>query len=401
MKLLLLTKKFPWPLKDGEVIAIHNNIAGFAKLGHQVTVVAINTLKHFTSPQRMPDTVFQQARYISVTVDTNVKVASAVANLFTSKPYHVARFESDAYTQVLTNVLQETEFDLIQCEGLYFGPYLDVIRKYSKAPVVMRAHNVESEIWERVADETANPLKKHYLRMQVKRLQQYERAQLNRYNAIATITARDAERLKQMGATVPMFVHPSGIDLERYTLNGGEPAKPQVVGFIGSLDWLPNLEGVRWFLKEVWPRVLQQEPHAIFNIAGRNMPASIENLQQRGVEVAGEVPDALAFMQQQQVLVVPLFSGSGMRIKIVEAMALGKCVLSTSIGAEGIAITDGDNLLLANDAESFAVQLIELMRQPETVARVGSQARASIEREYDNRALSEKLLAFYQKQFNL
>lgn len=401
MDILLLSKKFPWPLKDGEVIAIHNNIKAFSQAGHRVTVLAMNTLKHHTDVDSLPESASGLARYISVDIDTGVKPLPALSNLVLGGSYHIERFISKNFRNKLQQLLQTESFDLIQCEGLYFGPYLEQIRGLTRAPVTMRAHNVEAEIWQRVADETPGFLKKNYLKVQAGRMFRYEQRQYNRYDAIIPITERDASQIKSLGASKPVFTSPAGIDLERYNDYLNKDYQPLSVGFIGSLDWLPNVEGLRWLVHEVWPEVSRQLPAARLYIAGRNMPLPLKLWNSPTVSVIGEVDNSLAFMSDKQLMVVPLFSGSGMRIKIIEGMALGKALLSTSIGAEGINYTVGKNLFIAGDRAAFTKQMIQLLSHAKTCQNAGKNARSFIEEQYDNNKLGERLLAFYKQQFNL
>lgn len=401
MDILLLCKKFPWPLKDGEVIAIHNNIKAFSRAGHKVTVLAMNTLKHHTDVNELPEDISDMARYISVDIDTGVKPLPALQNLLLGGSYHIERFISKNFRKQLNDLLTQEQFDLIQCEGLYFGPYLEQIRSLTKAPVTMRAHNVEAEIWQRVAEETPGFLRKNYLKVQAGRMFRYEQKQFNRYDAIIPITERDASQIKSLGASKPVFTSPAGIDLERYDNYLNKDIQPLSVGFIGSLDWLPNVEGLRWLVHEVWPKVSRQLPAARLYIAGRNMPLTLKLWNSDTIKVLGEVDNSLEFMSNKQLLVVPLFSGSGMRIKIIEGMALGKAQLSTSIGAEGINYTAGKNLFVADNEAAFTKKMIQLLSHANTCQKAGEQARKFIEEQYDNNRLGERLLDFYKQQFDI
>lgn len=401
MKVLLLTKKCPWPLKDGEVVAIHNMVQGYAAMGHEVTVLCINTLKHYTAPESLPDDIKKLAKYMPVTHDTGVKPLAAVRNLFSSRSYHVDRFISEPFRKTLIDLLKKEQFDLVQCEGLYMGPYVDDIRQHHNGPLVMRCHNVEAEIWQRVANDTNSLLKSIYLKLQAGRLATYEHKQLNRYDALLPISEKDAQFFEQLGCNKPMHVVPAGIDIKKYDGYIDHKAEPLRVGFIGSLDWMPNLEGLKWFANEVWPQVRAQVKGARFQIAGRNMPAYLNNWNNHGIEVLGEVDDQYEFMSRQQVLVVPLFSGSGMRIKIIEGMALGRAVVSTTIGAEGINFTEGQNMLVADDARTFSLKVATTLITEGRAEEIGKEARQFIAEHFDNRVLVQQVLGFLKSQFSI
>lgn len=401
MKVLLLCKKFPWPLKDGEVVAIHNFVQGYASLGHEVTVIAINTHKHYTDPASLPENITKLAKYISVKHDTGVKPVAALKNLLAGTSYHVERFISENFRKELTTLLTQEQFDLVQCEGLYMGPYVDDIRKHHKGPVVMRCHNLESEIWKRVAHDSSSLLKGLYLNIQAKRLAKYEAQQLNRYDALLPISEKDAEAFKVLGCTKPMHIVPAGIDIKKYEQYADVKPQPLSVGFIGSLDWMPNLEGLKWFANEVWPQVRVQVPDAHFQIAGRNMPEYLNHWNNHGIEVLGEVDDQYEFMARQQILVVPLFSGSGMRIKIIEGMAMGRAVISTTIGAEGINYTAGENMLWADDARTFSFKIATALLTEGRPESIGQAAKQLIAEQFDNKHLMEGTIGFFKRELDL
>lgn len=401
MKILLLCKKFPWPLKDGEVLAIHQFIEGYSSEGHEVSVLAMNTPKHYTKLQDMPKALSDKINYHAVEVNTNISPVGAFQNLSSDQPYHVVRFQSKTFRAKLSSLLKEDSFDFIQCEGLYMGPYLDMIQKYFKGPLIMRGHNVESEIWQRVADENTNPIKKWYLKLQTQKLKAYESAQLNRYDIIFPISEKDAQQYKSMGAQQPMQVIPAGIEMAQFKDYHPVKSDTKKIGFIGSLDWLPNTEGLKWFVQKVWPKVIARIPEAQLQIAGRNTPASIFQWSNKNIEVLGEVTDQYQFMAQQNVLIVPLFSGSGMRIKIIEGMALGKAIVSTAIGAEGIDYEAGKNIYIANDPETFTQKITMLLSDKEQAEKAGIEAQELINKQYNNKQLIKKALAFIQKQMTV
>ncbi len=398
MRILQLCKKFPYPLKDGEAIAITNLTKGFAAEGHEVDVLAINTHKHHFDPARLPDELQATADYSAVTVDTDVRISDALINLFSNRSYHITRFIAEAFDQKLQELLRNKSYDLIQLEGLYLTPYVPTIRQLTNAPVVLRAHNIEYEIWQRIVQNEGNFLKRGYLAMLTKRLQAYEISAINEYDAIVPITERDKQRFTNLGCNLPMYVTPAGIDLTSYQHDKVQTEFPSVF-FLGGLDWLPNQEGLRWFLANVWPKLLQEFPGLPFYIAGRNQPKWMRNLQAPNVYVVGEVDDALAFMRSKAVMVVPLLSGSGMRIKIAEGMAMGRAVVSTSIGTEGIPAHDNEHICIADTAELFAGKIAQCLRNPSFYDQLGQNGRTFVEENFEYKTLAKKLLSFYKEEF--
>ena len=324
MRILQLTNKPPWPAKDGGSIAMWNLTKGLAGLGHQVTVLSMNTRKHHTPPESIPLQVKEIAEFRFVSVPATVSPVSAVMNLlFSNQPYNAVRFISQEFKQALRELLREKKFDLIQLEGLYLSPYIPVIREHTSAPVALRAHNIESEIWERTA-VLSSGLKKWYLRNLAGRILNFEKNWLNSYDLLVPITSRDGEWFTKAGNQKPVHISPAGIDSSFYHLTHDDPEFPSLF-HIGSLDWSPNQEGLIWFLSRIWPSVHLKHPGLNLYIAGRNAPPwLVSKFQEKNVVYLGEVEDAHSFIRSKSVMIVPLFSGSGMRIKIIEGMALGK-----------------------------------------------------------------------------
>jgi glycosyltransferase involved in cell wall biosynthesis len=180
-------------------------------------------------------------------------------------------------------------------------------------------------------------------------------------------------------------------------MDEGQGAANPTFFHLGSMDWLPNEEGIRWLLEGVWPKVLRKRPKAKLHLAGNKMPKDLLDLDLEGVTVKGRVKNALTYMASRQVMVVPLFSAGGMRVKIIEGMAMGKAIISTPIGAEGIAHTDGTDILIARTIPEFTEAMISLLDEPERVARMGHAARELVRTTYANERIVKDLVAFYQR----
>lgn len=396
MKILQLCKKFPYPLKDGEAIAITYLAKALHKLNCEVTLLGMNTTKHFFDLANVPSSFNHYKEMHLVDVDNRLKVKDAFLNLFSSQSYHISRFISPQFEAKLIELLQQEEYDIVQLETLYLAPYVDTIRQYSKAKIVMRSHNVEHEIWKRITENTSIGAKKVYLSLLTKRLENFELEYLNKYDMMVAITERDLNFFQRLGCKIPAHVAPIGLELDDYKQVATEQEQPTFC-FIGSLDWMPNAEGIEWILNEVWPKVLQQVPNAVFHIAGRNTPDSLLEKEWKNVVIHGEVACAGAFINAHDVMLVPLFSGSGMRVKILEGMALGKVVLSTDLGLEGIHATHGKEVLIANDAHTFAKEIIYCYKNPALIKSIGRAANDFIHEYYDNVSIANRLLNFYNE----
>ncbi|TVR77323.1 MAG: glycosyltransferase [Chitinophagaceae bacterium] len=398
MKVLFVCKKSPFPDHDGESLAISQLIENFIAEGLQVDILFMKTPKHPIDKKDFPEEILNNCRVESVTVDTNLKIPDAVLNLFSNISYHVDRFLSPEFTSRLSQMLNETKYDIIQLEGLYMSLYTPVIKKIqADAKIVLRAHNVEFEIWERLTEQLPFGLKKAYLNLQTKRLKSFEINQLNTIDAIVPITEKDADTFKQLGCKIPVHVSPAGFKLKKWDNIQNANIINKSIYHLGALDWLPNLEGIEWFLEKVWPEIVSEEPEANFYIAGRNFPKKVKFSSQKGVHLIGEVKDAKEFCIDKQLMITPLFSGSGMRLKVVEGMAAGKTIVSTKIGAEGINYTSGENILIANTAEEFTSALLECFKNEALTEKIGKNARDFAFKHYDSHKFAQDLIAFYSR----
>ncbi len=396
MKILQIANKVPYPPKDGGSIATLAMTKGFKELGHELTVMAMNTSKHPVKEDDIPQQIRDEIRFILVDVDTRICPVRAIKNLLFSKmPYNAERFVTKPFGDRLAELLIEEEFDVIQLEGLYLAPYVPLIRELSEACVCMRAHNIEHEIWDRTVKQRTG-LKRSYTSIIARRLKKMELECLNSYDAMVPITGRDAENLKSMGCTLPMHVSPTGISMADFKTYDKKPDFPSIF-HIGALDWSPNQEGLDWFLKKCWKDLHKKYPDLKFFIAGRNAPEPIRNIREPGVVFLGEVEDAYEFMESKAVMIVPLLSGSGMRIKIIEGMALGKSIVSTSIGAEGIAISHDQNIIIADEPQKFRSGIEGLLDNFDNFEAIGNNAVSFIEENYDNLSISKALTAFYKE----
>ena len=395
MKILQLCKKFPYPLKDGESIAVTYQSKAFHEFGCEITLLAMNTTKHYTEIGKLPNG-FNHYKEIHVTdIDNRVKVLKAFVNLFSSKSYHISRFDSKEYNDKLIALLQDNEYDVIQLETLYLTPYIDTIKQHSNAIVSMRSHNVEFEIWERISANTKFLPKKLYLKYLTKKLKNFELTHINDYDYLVAVTDRDLQKFKKLGYKNGAMASPIGLQLDRYVENTTS-LQGKDISFIGSMDWLPNIEGLEWFLKEVWTIFSKQNPEVKFHIAGRNTPKWITNLDLDNVVVHGEVLDALKFMQNYPIMVVPLFSGSGMRVKILEGLALGRVVVSTTVGKEGIEANHGEQIFVADTAMEFVAVLTECIKDLPLMQTVADNAVTLIKDKYDHKVNARKLLEKYK-----
>ena len=395
MKILLLCNKPPYPASEGGPMAMNSIITGLLEAGHQVKILAVNSEKYNVKESDIPEEYKQKTGIELIDVDLTVKPMNAFLNLFTRKSYHVERFISEDFRARLTAVLEKEQFDVVQLEMLYMAPYVETIREHSKAMIVLRAHNVEHKIWERIAKETKSPLKRWYINHLAKTLKEFELNALETVNGVAAITRKDAAYFRKF-CSKPVIDIPFGVYPEQFTPKYEINGKPKFY-HIGSMNWMPNEEGIRWFIDEVLPKTVEKDPNFVYHLAGRNTPEWLTTPNDPHVDVVGEVPDAKEFVSNHDVAIVPLLSGSGIRIKIIESMALGKTVITTRVGAEGILYDEEVNIIIAENKAKMVEAIRSLNENPETAVRIGQAARKLVEETYDNRKIITRLLMFYEQ----
>ena len=395
MKILLLCNKPPYPASEGGPMAMNSIITGLLEAGHEVKILAINDPKYNVKESDIPDDYREKTGIELIDVNLRVRPLKAFFNLFTKKSYHVERFISKAFKEKLVETLEKESFDVVQLEMLYMTPYVETIREHSKALIVLRAHNVEHKIWERIANETKFFAKRWYIKHLAKTLKEYELSAIENVDGIAAITRKDASFFRKY-CSKPIIDIPFGVYPEQFMPDYEIDGEPQFY-HIGSMNWMPNEEGIRWFIDEVLPKTVEKVPNFVYHLAGRSMPDWLTNLNNPHVDVIGEVADAKEFVANHDIAIVPLLSGSGIRIKIIESMAMGKTVITTRVGAEGILYDEEVNIIIAENKAKMVEAIRSINENPQIAVKIGRAARKLVEETYDNRKIIDRLLMFYEQ----
>jgi glycosyltransferase involved in cell wall biosynthesis len=396
MRILLLCNKSPWPPKDGGATATLNMIRGLSAMNASVTVLALNTSRHPVSIDEIPAELKQTVDIKLININTTIDRTELFINLFLSgKPYNLQRFNSPEFSIELAKIIR-SKFDIIQIEGLPMYHYLPVIRQNTTVPVVFRPHNIENLIWSRLADEEKNLVKKLYFTILSRRIKKTEKKIINDFDGVVAISEVDLRWFKNEGLTKPAQVIVPGYfpgEIVYYPdINQGK------VFFIGALDWLPNIYGLKWFIEKVWPVIIRIIPAAEFYIAGRNASEkTIAGLKGPNIIFKGEVDSSSDFIKDKTLMVVPLFSGSGIRMKIIEGLSHGKCVVATPLAAEGLDYENKKDIHIASGVSEFADNIIELLRNADRRKEVAENAVKNVRKNYNILASSDKLMNFYRE----
>ena len=397
MKVLQIALKPPFPEVDGGCKAIHSITQGLLDHGVDVKLLTICTEKHPFQSTKIPDSYLEKTQIEHVFVDTKVTPIGAFTNLFSQSSYNIERFYSKQFEDLIVKTLQENSYSIVLLESVFLANYIQAIRTNTRSKIVCRTHNVEHDIWFLNASKEKG-LKKRYLNYLAKKLKKAELKSLLSVDGIASITKKDENRFKELGINVPMQTIPYGISSIEYKNNNTSVGKK--VFHIGSMDWSPNLIGIKWLLDKVWLEVAKKHKDAELNIAGRGMPSWLKDNKALNVNIVGEVESAIDFITSNHIMVVPLLTGSGMRIKIIEGMALGKLVITTAIGASGINYSDKKNVVIANTPKEFSNAINYYLEHPEEQLKIGDAATQLIKSEYDNNTIIRQLMAFCERLNN-
>lgn len=384
LRVLVLDEYFPFPPDSGKPIRTWNLMRRLAER-HDITFLCHG---HLTSEQA------DAARNAGIRVESVEAISSEAGvalyaklllNLVSPYPYSVVKHHTARFRERLRAVLDRDRYDLIHCEWTPYARYVCDIG----LPTLIATHNIESQIWARRAERATTPLAKMFFRLQAGKMESFERRALATASAVTGVSAADAAQASAWGAKRARVVD-NGVDL-KYFSPRGEGAADRAV-FIGALEWYPNEDAVKFFVESVQPLLQQRVPQFRTKIVGRKAPESLRRfLEGRdGIDFAGEVPDTRPHLTEAGIVIVPLRIGGGSRLKILEALAMGKAVVSTTIGAEGLTVTPGKNIVLADTPEDFAQAMAELSASEEWRVKLGVAGRALVERDYGWDALSAK-----------
>lgn len=330
---------------------------------HEIHYVAFDDPDHPEGPRRAPEySAHSHAVRYQIAPKRSFRfLAQLAAGVVSPLPVVVARKRSAEMRRLLSRLIEQERFDCVVCDFLTPSINLPHLER-----AVLFQHNVESMIWRRYVDNATNPLRRVYFQLQARRLEQYEERVCRQVARVIAVSQTDAETMQKMFGIKNVFPVPTGVDTEYFAPPDPPPSLTTDLAFVGSMDWLPNVDGIDYFAREVLPIIRKRRPWCSLAIIGRTPPPSIVELarQDPAITVTGTVPDIRPHLWSAAVSIVPLRIGGGTRLKIYESMAAKVPVVSTSIGAEGLEVRHPEHIRLADTAEDFARQCLDLLKNP-------------------------------------
>jgi sugar transferase (PEP-CTERM/EpsH1 system associated) len=393
MRILWLKSDLLLPLDKGGKLRTWHLMRHLARR-HEITYLA------FAEPDQRPAEV-EGMREVAVRVETIPRsdaakgsvrfYVDATLHVVDPLPYAVGKYRSRAFARRFRQLVSETPFDLIVCDFPF--PAVNLPKRLP-APAVLFTHNVEAEIWRRHAETKKGRLQRLLYASQHRRMLRFEARTLRQFDGVLAVSDADRDtfaRLYPGAIRRPVQVVSTGVDTEFFAPAPSAPAGRGLV-FTGSMDWLPNEDAMLYFCREILPAIRAQEPNVTLSIVGRSPTPAVQNLAaEPGIRVTGRVDDVRPYMREAAAYIVPLRIGGGTRLKIFEAMAMGKAVVSTTVGAEGLPVTSGEHVVLADRPAAFAQAVVGLLRDVDRRRALEAGARALVVERYDWSAVAAEL----------
>ena len=387
MKILWICPFFLHPTDRGAQIRTLGTLKELHKR-HNIHFAALNDPHNLEGPQRSTE---YSSRHFSIEHSAPNRrsigiIPQLAASMVNPMPMAVSRYYSAKFKREISRLIATEHYDSIVCDFLASAPNLT-----DMGPCVLFQHNVETTIWQRHVAQSPSLLKRVFFQMQTKKMEAYEQKTCRTARHVIAVSEIDASRMRDMFGIGTVTSVSTGVDVEYFAPCGAAPSLSDIV-FCGSMDWLPNVDAVEHFLSEVLPLIRQKLPEATFTIAGRSPDARVLKAVQghTGVSVTGKVEDMRPYLWGSKISVVPIRIGGGTRLKIYECMAAGVPVVSTTVGAEGLRYKDAEDIVLADDASSFAEACIRLLLDDAARRTIAQNALARTQKEFSWEAVSRE-----------
>ena len=384
MNILILSHKPPYPIVDGSCHAMDRFLRDLLKSmpKSNIDYISVATQKHVFNTEKIPEDLAEVVNFDAVTISTKIDPFNALIQLIKNKSYHISRFKNEKIIEKIKSVIHQKKIDFIFFESIFCGIYAKEIKELSSATQVLRAHNVEHLIWRKLALNSKNPLKKWYLNHLSKTLQDFEEEFVAKMDHVFSIAPSDQLFFKtrnNQSNYIPVSMEVSSV----------RKLKAKKISFLGAYNWMPNKEAILWFTNEVWPEIAKLNPTTEFHIAGSYSEEIAELKNIEGIELHGFVNSSQEFMKEHGIFIAPILSGSGVKMKVLEAMSHGvPCVLSTH-AAEGLNLPE--IIPICKNKEAFIEKVSLLLQNKQLCHEIGIAGREHILEKYNSQSVSNKI----------
>ena len=386
MKILYITNKPIYPKIDGGCVAMENLLKNLLYQNCNIIHIAISTQKHPFLKSNYPKSIADKISYSSVKIDTRIKPFNALTSLIRKESYHINRFHSKVLIQRIKDCINKEPIDCIILDSLYSTAHLDELKNIFPGKIFIRSHNVESEIWSDLTQNERNPLKKILLNKLAKDLKKYEIKTLNKADGIISISKDDLSIFERQGVTTKKITLPVSIPIN----NTHNDYSSNELFHIGAMNWKPNEEAVHRLIR-LFPKISLQTRTKL-HLAGSHFPKNMKSSEE--IKINGFVEDIYMFAINCGILVTPIISGSGVRIKILEMMSIGIPIITTKKGASGIDYKDKNCIIIADTDEEIISQSLFLIKNKERRMEIGKNSRSYIQQNHSIEKISQELIEF-------
>jgi sugar transferase (PEP-CTERM/EpsH1 system associated) len=397
MRIAFVTVRIPYPLNSGGRIRSFHLLKQLSESQRVTLVTGIESEEEARAAaalrEQIPALELRAVRVPPRNAPLRA-AARALRNPFDPLPYTWAAYRDRRFVDNVARTLREGPYDIVHCDHVQIA---HAVLSVETPPRVLNAHNVDSLLVQRLAEVEPRRVRRGLVRWQAAKVARAERRTYHRFDAALAMSDVDREQLLRIAPGIPVWTVPNGVDVEWFKLTRVRP-EPDLLVFSGAMDWQPNADAVVWFAQRVLPLIRRERPRARFLVVGRDpSPALVSRLAaEPGVSFTGTVDDVRPHLAQAALIVVPLRVGSGTRLKILEAWAMAKPVLSTTLGAEGLPGLDGEHLVLADEPEQMAARALELLSDPGRAEQLGMAGRQVAEAQFSWKRISERLVAAYE-----
>ncbi len=383
MRILFLSQLLPFPLDAGPKLRAYYVLRYLAEAGHRITLLAFSRESDTSASTEKLAKLCESVRTVPLKRSRMKDLRDGMWSLVSDQPFLIVRDRIGPMVRCVTDLARTGSFDAVHADQLWMAPF--ATQADHKATTVLDQHNAVYQAARRWADVRRDPLTRLLAAREAAKLQRFERSTCRRFDRVVWVSEKDRLAVRGEHPVVktnpPELVIPIATDPEEQPLIERQ-LKPFRITFVGGMHWPPNADGIRWFATEVWPEVIRQIPWARLTVIGKRPPAVLQRLNGT-CDVVGFAPELEGYLTETAVFVVPLRCGAGMRVKILDAWCWGIPVVSTTLGAEGLQIRAGENMLLGDSAEALASAIVEVARRPELSRRLVDGGRQTIVDHYD------------------
>jgi len=392
MNILQIAPKIPYPLYDGGAIGIFNITKFLSLRGNNITFITFSS-NYKTDYQELQ----KYCRVLTVQKNNKNSKIGALLSFFSKIPYTHKKYLCSELFNLIDKELNNNSYDIVHIDHLHMSNYGKYIKKKYNLPIVLREHNYETLIWKRLYENEKNYLKKMFFKNQYSKIKIYEPEECKFFDKCLMVTKDDLNKLLSRNNNINAEVVPAGVDIDYFSNFNKIPIQKKTILFIGSLEWLPNLDAFKWFYKKIFPLILKKVPDVKLYVIGKNPPDDVKNIKDPNVEIFGMVDDIRSYVSKANICVVPLRIGGGIRIKILELLSMKKAIVTTNIGIEGIDVIDGEHVIVKDTENDFADTVISLFDNDELVNRLGFNGYNLVKNKYSWNIIAEQIENIYKK----